>query len=1141
MKPTNTLHKYKTLFLATLHKHTTQFKLLAEACFVSAIAAAIWYSGPAISFFAQPEKRLYLIIFCCLLWVLKLLIIDLDAPHAFHFKDGATRKKLKALQSRFDGVLQFLKQTSVTRHGTRTKLNQLPWYLLIGPSQAGKTSLLANSKVHYVLQRQFQGKETQNIAPSEQCDWWVTRDISIIDVPGKYLAIPTMNKRDEEKPATYVALFQSLLRLIKKHRGKNPLEGIIIALPLPEIMKQGDPKKYQIQLRHLFLRIADIQETLNKPVPCYIAITKCDQLTGFSEFFAETSDEEIMQTWGVSLQKLGAHEKPYDALSSRFDMLIKKLNQQLLYRLHQERNPLARPYIKDFPLQVERLKECALDFVKRFSNTQLPFSLQGIYLTSALQVAPEVDNTVIEAANSTERSLQLFKEPNAASRAYFIKHFLLHGLTHTSNDQLPAYAPRWIRRSAYAASVSVITLAAIMFGKDFEVAIKQAYAVQNTLSDYQLAIQQSHDADEQLLQTLALLNHLEQNATPKILPIQVSKALTFYSNKSEIKSIAVYHHALQHILIPELKRYLGENLKKPVNKSADQVYGVLKSYLMLGEPSHFQAEFIENTLRDIAPRSLSSDNLAALLQHVRLALNEKTIALNLDEPLIQQTRNYLIAMPSFQLSYIILQNINSNNTDSTIRIGTPHTDNNEVEQNRPKKIASMFTAKAFTPIFSQETVIAAQEALQGNWVLGNANPNNNNQSLVNSLLEQLRTTYINNYVSTWEGVLSNMRLPKSENLAQTDALVASLVSTDSPLLHLLQTLHDNTYFEPITVYSPKLQNIGLLVDKNNEESKQLYQIFSGLQSLHQYLNNILSADNERKAAFEAVSQRMQHPSGELDVITQLRLIADKSPEPIKNWLNKITNDAWKFLVQDATRYMDVSWQEQVSRFYEVEIENHYPFSQNATQEVALSKFTTFFGNPGTLITFYNNYLEPFVDKSTPEWRWKSLDNQRLPFSDETLRQIQTAYHIHHMFFPNNDDKLHVQFALQPMQLGKLVKSVHVRINDKNITDQSKSSPSPHLLSWPNNLETKMTSIQLTLVNQKKLNRDYPGDWGWFKLINQSLVSTISNKQSVVNFSENDDPVKYILFTQGQRNPFLSLNLQSLQLPKQLSDKPRATS
>lgn len=1101
---------------------------------ITCLALLIWLAGNQWHWeqtfpLLAKEKRLYVIAFLYLLWLFKFLVRDLASSPP----PKENPRKLASVDSKIRGILQFLKKTTTTKHGQTIHLDQLPWYLLIGAEGCGKTTFLAHSNVHYVLKPQFQPQHDQSMASSDNCDWWITRDISIVDVPGKYLTAAPHQ-------AATSTLWKFFLRTLKKQRGKHALQGIIIALPLTELVKQNDPRSAQHHLQQLLLRINELQHTFPYALSYHVVITKCDQLPGFKEFFSELTEDELMQAWGITLPPLKSGEKIQDLFIQRFNALIKKLNQQLIWRLHQERNPMNRPYVKDFPLQVERLKENLADFIKKLSTQVSSTYLRSIHLTSAQQ--PDIDETItINTPHSTQRAVQLFKEPSTTSRAYFIKQFILQGLpAYKGNFAITKKTSLWKSRIAYATSLSIISLAAILFAKDFEQGIKQAYSIQNTLSEYQLAIQQPQDADEHLTSTLVLLNNLFQAANQPGFKLDVLHVLTFFSDKSKKKSNTVYLHALQTILIPELKNYFAEYLKNPINKNSDLLYATLKAYLMLGDSANFQTDFITNTLQDLLPKSMHETDRTQLLIHLHKALSVKQNPLPLDNQLIQDTRKYLVSLPSFQLSYIILKNINNNNSENDINLGTNHATSKALISNQIlNRIPTMFTAKAFATIIAQQAQTATQESIFGNWVLGTPTAASTTPEAVVALLEQLKHTYVNNYVDVWESLLANIHLSAPKSLAEMDALILNLINNDSPLLQLLQTLHDNTYFEPIISSSPKLQNLGLLVDKQNPSNNTLYQIFTGLQSLHQHLHGVLSADNQRKAAFDLVSARMQH-QGNLDCITELRLIADKSPEPIKTWLDSIANESWHFLLQEATRYIDMSWQEQVGHIYQTDIENRYPFNATAEQEVDIKKFTDFFGNPGIVLSFYNHYLLPFIDTTQTDWTWKTIENEKLPFSDTVLQQFKYALRIHTMFFPNDDNKLHVQFALQPYQVSKFISRIKLSINDKKIIDQRNNLHNTHLLNWPSQHELKMTSIQFTSQDQKTVvSRDYPGDWGWFKLVNQCFISMTAQKAMLLNLSEDNHPVKYLLYTQGAYNPFLSLNLQNFHLPKQLIESDKA--
>ncbi len=56
----------------------------------------------------------------------------------------------------------------INKHGTNINLSELPWQLLIGPPRAGKTTLLANSSINFILAKQFKPEDLNCITASEK-------------------------------------------------------------------------------------------------------------------------------------------------------------------------------------------------------------------------------------------------------------------------------------------------------------------------------------------------------------------------------------------------------------------------------------------------------------------------------------------------------------------------------------------------------------------------------------------------------------------------------------------------------------------------------------------------------------------------------------------------------------------------------------------------------------------------------------------------------------------------------------------------------------------------------------------------------------------------------------------------------------
>lgn len=1129
MKLLTTLRTYKNHWFSILRNDERYTQHAMVFLVLLAISGGIWFIGPHLTyqghaFLAQPEKRLYTILAVYLLWILKTLIMDIAFPSILQGKDPETRRHLNALIKRFRGAMSFMKEKNLTQQ-------DIQWQILIGPAKAGKTALLAHSRVPFILQRHFKPALPEHFQATENCDWWLTRQGGLMDVPSRYL-IP---QQTQGKRNLHALLWSCFLSLIKRQGSKKNINGITMALPIVEWVDQPIGETLSTLAKLLARRVNDIEAAVGKKLPCNIVITKCDLIPGFNEFFAESSDDDITQAWGITLPRASNQDEFEQHYINRFNALIKKLNQQLIWRLHHERNPMARPYIKDFPLQMEKIKDFLSEFCKELNSHQRrasqPVYIHGIYLTSALQAKPEPESAAHVDINQEARSIQIFAGPTNKSRAYFIKQLITENLFPSKEASVPLPINKsYARYAVYAASASAIIVTSLLLGRDFRIGMEKTQHIKNNLMAYNQVLQQFHNPDDSMLKTLVLLDTL-QKAVEAEAPKNIwQRVMNYYSDKSQQNAERVYRHALQAFLMPEIKNYLGDYLTNPINKDIDSLYSVLKAYLMLGDASHFDPAYVSQVLTGILPEQFNATS--SLVQHFEAA-SAYYQPQNLNASLISETRKYLSSLRGVQIGYTILKTLDSNTHNSPV-LSNDNPSTSTVFNVGQQPITVMFTGKNFMNVYDKEIQIAAQEASVGNWILGKDFKPSSNPTYAAELTEELRNEYIRKYVDTWETALENIRLDRPHDLQQADAMIVSLTSYDSPLIKLLNIIHENTYFSPVAGASPKLQTLGQLVSKDTNTQQAIFSLLENLQALHEYLQPVLSAEDPKQAAFKLISERMQH-QGTPDPLTRLHMAADQSPMPVKAWINQLSNDTWRFLLRSAMQHMDTSWAEQVLAPYQSNIANRYPFNQDATDEVAMKKFTHFFGKPGVITSFYNQYLTPFIDTSKPEWQWKKLDGQPLPFSPNVLKEIQQAMQIHHAFFPNGDDNVYIPFALQQQKLASNVQSVKVSMNNKVIVDsRNKQGGSPYVMAWPHDMDGKYSSIELTLSGKKPIAMDFPGTWGWFRLVNQTLASMRSNKEVVLNFSKDTDGVQYLLSTQSKTNPFLALNLNRFTLERSLT-------
>jgi type VI secretion system protein ImpL len=1117
----------------------TANKLFYPIISFSVIALLVWYCGPLISIagatpLIEPEKRFYTIVALVLAWILKINFLDSEQTQAntapLTSINPELAKKIQAIESRFQGAMRFLKKTVITKQGKNVSLYHLPWYLLIGPANAGKTSLLANANINFILAKQFKNENLKNIPPSDVCDWWVTRDSVMIDVPSSYLytkqkMMSAPNSMQPKSPTGF-ALWQNFLTLIKKYRGQKALTGIVLALPVSELMSTPNKERTFAELKQ---QLAELREQFGQRLPVFLTITKCDQLPGFMDFFSDSGTDELSQAWGVTLPALKDNENLLEAFTNRFNALIKRLNKQLIWRLHQERNPFTRPQIKDFPLQVERLKENILAVLKIIAP-EAGFNLQGVYLTSAVQQIADEQPTHLQAASRMSSQSLILRAPAMPTRAYFVRQLLLQALFTTTDHHTPTSWGinfNWRSNPAiYAASICMAVLIAGFMGNELRHSVKQTYAIRDGLSQYQSDVQQASQQTPHLAKALLLMNALQQTAA--------GSTLLPYTDRAQQSAAAAYQQALKTIVLPQIRYDLENYLASTNNKNAEGLYIALKAYLMLGQGQHLQPDFVFNTLQKINPDLFNKQNSAELSSHIHAALNTAWQPMDLDEMLVARARKRLTNLMPLDLSYAIVKSIPAYSLNNTISLEiNPDTHATLINKEISYQVPKIFTAEAFQDVYERKIVAAAREVTEGSWVLGGPTTSANAENLI----DLLRSAYVANYVSTWENILQNVQLLTPTTLAEVDAQLVSLAHDNSPLLQLLIAVKENTAFAPIMAASAKLASINTFVGTSStQENSALYKTFVALNQAHANLQTVLNANDVSAAAFNVAATHMKNPTASADFITVLFNTADKSPAPLKYWLSNIANKSWHIILQNSAQYIEQHWESSVIATYNAQLANRYPFSATANKEVSLEQFTKFLGTHGIITSFYQNYLQPFVESNPHGWSWKKVNNDQIPFSRSALNNFERAADLQHTFFPNEDNQLALKFTLQPLAMENDMKRFQLNINGQGIQYEHGGVAIPQVMNWPGNKNARSTSINILAKNTPPANFNLNSDWGWFRLIDKSTQKVISSKQLLVSFELNGHKAKYYLFTQSHLNPFIPASLQGFRLPQQLSDE-----
>ena len=116
----------------------------------------------------------------------------------------------------------------------------------------------------------------------------------LVDTAGRYTTQDSDAETDRKS-------WQSFLSLLKENRPKQPINGVIIAFSLEDMMLMK-PEEVGAHAAPIRKRLLELHETLRVDFPVYALFTKADLVAGFNEFFGAFPEDRRRQVWGATFQ-----------------------------------------------------------------------------------------------------------------------------------------------------------------------------------------------------------------------------------------------------------------------------------------------------------------------------------------------------------------------------------------------------------------------------------------------------------------------------------------------------------------------------------------------------------------------------------------------------------------------------------------------------------------------------------------------------------------------------------------------------------------------------------------------------------------------------------------------------------------------
>lgn len=696
--------------------------------------------------------------------------------------------------------------------GSSAYLYDLPWYVIIGPPGAGKTTALLNSGIKFPL-ADATGGAMPGAGGTRYCDWWFAEDAVLIDTAGRYTTQDSDEVADRESWAAF-------LDLLKRQRPRQPVNGVILAISLEDFLTGGDDV-LDAHITAIRARLMELYEVFRIEVPVYVLFTKADLIAGFDEFFGSFSAARRQKVWGATFRSARRGDPVLPQFPAEFDTLVARLSDEVTDRMHEDPNGLSRIAIFGFPAQVAMLKDRigrVLEGVFGATRYKVNATLRGFYFTSGTQEGTPIDQIL----GAMERSFGAGMGQGASGRG---KSYFLHDLLRRVIFEEAGWVTqdsRAVRREAvlrYGAMALVLGAAiwlAALWGNSFYQNYTLVQTARAEIARYETRaapeLARTEITETNLLDIAPLLSDLRNLPLGYVDPEAGAQGLLERFGLSQRAALAAsarvaYRDGLERMLRPRLILAMEERIVQDISENnLLSLYESLKVYKLLGHaaPAPDDAFLVawitsdwaqDPALRGAGPlRAMRTDLEAHLWAMLELSATQSQARVDLNGALVARAEQILSLMNLEDQAWLLVMGAGGPQDLEEFNIGQrAGPDADLVFETRDGRalneltIPAIYTYAGFHQYFLPRLSQVATKLETEQWVLGARADAADVSGELSRLGAPIMNRYALEFSRTWNAALDNLQLrPMSADSPQFLALNAASDPRQSPILKLAQ-------------------------------------------------------------------------------------------------------------------------------------------------------------------------------------------------------------------------------------------------------------------------------------------------------------------------------------------------------------------
>lgn len=825
-----------------------------------AAIALVWTRAGALNVngyqpFATDSRKVIATLVVALVWLFGLLFTrwrtgtvkpKVEAPPP-RPKDPV-EDEIEAMRVAFRNAMKTIRSKWIGSGGGGRSLYALPWYLVVGPQDSGKTSLLADSDMKFPISHLLGLDSYKTVRATATPQYWVTNEAVIFDLPGSWLTFDDKpfepGDGGEAKPTREQRLWSAFSELLVEHRPRRPLNGVILTFDGVELVRATNETRGNLSAA-VHGRLVDLVEKLGTRFGVYVLINKLDRFAGFREYFQLLSKPERLAPFGFVFKVNDeAHADAWvEEFSSAHANFMAKVNDDLVDRLYAQRDGATRKAIYAFTREMSSFGATLREFLAacchsdRFST---PPMIRGVFYTSTRQEGVPFNALLTRISGEYQLPAPILPAYSGLSGPYFVGRLFPQTIFREAglagdNKVVERRKVVAVNATGLAAALALVTMGFYLHDARLDNARRSHAVVEKTKAFVSMPL--GADPTSEITSLRPAMDAIR--AATEEFPgwrdrSEASHVFALYQGRRVGPEVErVYSALLQDRFLPalasQLRMRIAEMGASPETRDEDERLNLLRVYLLLadkarrdeldarpgenGDPSFVGTRTIKAYFADAWQQSYvgSRDVQTSLNAHLAHALDIAQLAAPLDEASVESARADFRKVDRTQRILRRLERL------AELQNPTPISFRKEIGPafdlifdqtkdapllGRDVAIPFFYTKKGFLEFFVPQNEKIAAIVVEDAWVIGERQTVAYSSEDLNAFKDSVLKRYVSTYIGVWDQAINALEITPFKDIDHAVSVVENITGPSNGLGRLLSLIRANT-----VIYEPKTQAV----------------------------------------------------------------------------------------------------------------------------------------------------------------------------------------------------------------------------------------------------------------------------------------------------------------------------------------------